>query len=111
MARPATHRALQRFQSIDLAFDLAIAPDFSDGVADGGGILAKFDGELAHAMDPRTQRIDEPRVELTRISCSATTAFSASISCFQFSNVRAARTCRPVIIHDHLRQVSAQPGN
>ena len=31
---------LQRFQSIDLALDLAIAPDFSDGVADGGGILA-----------------------------------------------------------------------
>ncbi|MDE2471830.1 MAG: hypothetical protein KGL35_24680, partial [Bradyrhizobium sp.] len=33
-----------------------------------------------------------------------TRAFSASISCFQFSKARAARTCRPVIIHDHLRQ-------
>src|SRR5581483_3097370 len=35
---------------------------------------------------------------------SATRAFSASISCVQNSKARAARTCRPVIIHDHLRQ-------
>jgi hypothetical protein len=28
------------------------------------------------------------------------------MSCFQFSNARAARTCRPVIIHDHLRQTT-----
>jgi hypothetical protein len=28
------------------------------------------------------------------------------MSCFQFSNARAARTYRPVIIHDHLRQTT-----
>jgi len=44
-SRPAIHCALDRLQSVDLAFCLAVAPGQVDGVADGVDITAKYTGK------------------------------------------------------------------
>jgi hypothetical protein len=45
-ARAAKHGSLQRFQSVDLAFGLAAAPRFGDGVPDGVDVAAQDPREL-----------------------------------------------------------------
>ena len=78
--------------------DAATAVGFDEQDAGGFQRAAHL---IARALVHRELRVRTPGVSA---AVSATRAFSASISCFQFSKARAARTCRPVIIHDHLRQ-------
>ncbi len=44
-SRPAVHCALDRLQSVDLAFRLTVAPEQVDGVTDGVDITAKYTGK------------------------------------------------------------------
>ena len=44
-SRPAIHCALDRLQSVDLAFCLTVAPRQVDGVTDGVDITAKYTGK------------------------------------------------------------------
>jgi hypothetical protein len=87
-----------------------------------GGLAEQHDAAAAVGLDEQdATRFQSPPHLIARrlmhrkaalglqrfIAVSATTAFSASISCVQFSKARAARTCRPVTIHDHLRHRTA----
>ena len=93
-AGPVDVDTKQRATTFDNVFG-AIHPDA--GFERERGKLEAWTGEII-----RERRQSDHALRFSAVS--ATRAFSASISCFQFSNARAARTCRPVIIHDHLRQ-------
>jgi len=45
-ARAAEHGPLEGFQSVDLAFGLATAPWFGDGVPDGVDVAGQYSREL-----------------------------------------------------------------
>jgi hypothetical protein len=69
-ARTAEHGSLQRFQSVDLAFGLAAAPRFGDGVPDGVDVAAQDPRELLEELDAGMARVIEPRAELAGVGTS-----------------------------------------
>ena len=59
-SRPAIHGALDRFQSVDLAFCLTIAPGQVDGVTDGVDITAKDASKTGQGGEPGLNGIIDP---------------------------------------------------
>jgi len=66
--RSAIHGALDRLQSVDLAFRLTIAPRQVDGVTDGVDIAAKDAGKTGQGNQARMNGIINPIFEPCRLS-------------------------------------------
>src|SRR3984885_2040500 len=68
--RATVHDPLQRLQSINLGFDLSIAPGFKDGVPNRVDILAQFSYETSHGVKPAMSRVVQPYVHLADVATS-----------------------------------------
>jgi hypothetical protein len=66
----AIHRAVDRFQAVDLTFSLTIAPGQVDGVADGVDITAKNASKTGQGGESGMNGIIDPFFEFRRISAT-----------------------------------------